>query len=109
APFLADDNSYTMHYLQDRNWVRTDRISCTNSTLCLIPDKTHFGAHWTLVRTSGRLRFESSRGRRPMTRQEATEAIVKAKRESGITFEEIARAVGRHKVWTAAALLGQAT
>ena len=44
-----------------------------------------------------------------MTRREATEAILHAKRDRGLTFEEIARAVGRHKVWTTAALLGQAT
>ena len=44
-----------------------------------------------------------------MTRQEATEAILRAKQERGVTFEEIASAVGRHKVWTTAALLGQAT
>jgi len=44
-----------------------------------------------------------------MTRQEATETILQAKQERGVTFEEIARAVGRHKVWTTAALLGQAT
>ena len=44
-----------------------------------------------------------------MTHGEATEAILKAKRARGLTYEDIARAVGRHKVWTAAALLGQAT
>lgn len=44
-----------------------------------------------------------------MTREEATEAVLRAKQERGATFEEIARAVGRHKVWTTAALLGQAT
>jgi cyanate lyase len=42
-----------------------------------------------------------------MTRQEATEAILQAKQARGLTFDEIARAVGRHKVWTTAALLGQ--
>jgi cyanate lyase len=44
-----------------------------------------------------------------MTRQEATEMILQAKQDRGLTFEEIARAVGRHVVWTTAALLGQAT
>ena len=44
-----------------------------------------------------------------MTREEATEIILQAKQQRGLTFEEIARAVGRHKVWTTAALLGQAT
>jgi len=44
-----------------------------------------------------------------MTRQEATEVILQAKQARGLTFDEIARAVGRHKVWTTAALLGQAS
>jgi cyanate lyase len=52
---------------------------------------------------------EFTGGGMPMTHGEATEAILKAKRERGLTYEDIARAVGRHKVWTAAALLGQAT
>ena len=44
-----------------------------------------------------------------MTRSEATEKILAAKRQKGLTFEAIAKAVGRHKVWVTAALLGQAT
>lgn len=44
-----------------------------------------------------------------MTRQEATQMILEAKRAKGLTFDQIARAVRRHKVWTAAALLGQAS
>jgi cyanate lyase len=44
-----------------------------------------------------------------MTRAQATEAILAARLEKGLSFEEIARAVGRHKVWVTAALLGQAT
>ncbi|HZT31241.1 MAG TPA: cyanase [Bryobacteraceae bacterium] len=44
-----------------------------------------------------------------MTREAATESILEAKRQKGLTFEAIARAVGRHKVWVTAALLGQAT
>src|SRR4051794_39157149 len=44
-----------------------------------------------------------------MQRNEATEAILAAKQAKGLTFEAIARAVGRHKVWVTAALLGQAT
>jgi cyanate lyase len=44
-----------------------------------------------------------------MNRQEATQAILEAKRSKLVSFEEIAKAVGRHKVWTAAALFGQAT
>ena len=44
-----------------------------------------------------------------MARQEATEYILAAKREKGLTFEEIGKAVGRHKIWVTAALMGQAT
>ena len=44
-----------------------------------------------------------------MTREEATEMILQAKQQRGITFEAIATAAGRHPVWTTAALLGQAT
>jgi cyanate lyase len=42
-----------------------------------------------------------------MTREEATDLILEAKRGKGLTFEAIAQRVGRHKVWTTAALLGQ--
>ena len=42
-----------------------------------------------------------------MNREEATEQILKAKREKGFTFEAIAQKIERHKVWTTAALLGQ--
>ena len=42
-----------------------------------------------------------------MNREEATEQILEAKKEKGLTFEAIAQKVGRHKVWTTAALLGQ--
>ncbi len=44
-----------------------------------------------------------------LTRQEATARILAAKQEKGVTFEEIAKSVGRHKVWVTSALLGQAT
>lgn len=44
-----------------------------------------------------------------MTRSEATEHILTAKQAKGLTFEAIATAVGRHKIWVTAALLGQAT
>ncbi len=44
-----------------------------------------------------------------MTRIEATERILAAKKQKGLTFEAIARAVGRHKLWVTSALLGQAT
>ena len=44
-----------------------------------------------------------------MTREQATEAILAARQKRGLTFEAIATAVGRHKVWVTSALLGQAT
>ena len=44
-----------------------------------------------------------------MNRKEAMQSILAAKQQKGVSFEEIARAVGRHKVWTTSALLGQAT
>ena len=42
-------------------------------------------------------------------RTEATEQILAAKQAKGLTFEAIAKAVGRHTVWVTAALMGQAT
>lgn len=45
----------------------------------------------------------------PLSRAEATELIRDAKREQGLTWAEIATAVGRSKEWTTAALLGQAS
>jgi cyanate lyase len=44
-----------------------------------------------------------------MTRQEATSQMLAAKAAKGLTFEAIAKAVGRHKVWVTAALMGQAS
>jgi cyanate lyase len=44
-----------------------------------------------------------------MKRAEATELILEAKRRKGLTFEAIAKVVGRHKVWVTSALLGQST
>ena len=44
-----------------------------------------------------------------LTREEATRKVLEAKHAKGLTFEAIARAVGRHKVWVASALLGQST
>jgi cyanate lyase len=44
-----------------------------------------------------------------MNRFEATELILGAKKQKGITFDAIAKAVGRHKVWVTAAIMGQAT
>jgi cyanate lyase len=42
-----------------------------------------------------------------MIREEATEQILEAKKKKGLTFDAIAQKVGKHKVWTTAALLGQ--
>ncbi|MBV9455293.1 MAG: cyanase [Rubrobacter sp.] len=42
-----------------------------------------------------------------MDRKDATELILEAKRQEGLTFESIAEKVGRHKAWMTAALLGQ--
>ena len=44
-----------------------------------------------------------------MTRQEATARVLAAKKAKGLSFEEIAKAIGRHQVWTTAALMGQAS
>jgi cyanate lyase len=44
-----------------------------------------------------------------MTREQATEAIRAAREEHGLTWRELAEAVGRSPEWTTAALLGQGT
>jgi cyanate lyase len=44
-----------------------------------------------------------------MDRRTATEQILEAKRTKGLTFQGIADKLGRHAVWTAAALMGQAS
>jgi cyanate lyase len=44
-----------------------------------------------------------------MDRRAATEEILRAKQARGVTFGQIAQAVGRDKVWVTAALFGQAT
>jgi cyanate lyase len=44
-----------------------------------------------------------------MRRAEATERILEAKRQKGLTYVAIAKAVGRHPVWVTSALLGQST
>lgn len=44
-----------------------------------------------------------------MKREEVTEKMLDAMREKSLTFEEVSRAVGRHKIWMAAALYGQAS
>jgi cyanate lyase len=42
-----------------------------------------------------------------VTREEAAGKILDAKQRRNLKWEEIASAVGRHKIWTTAALLGQ--
>jgi cyanate lyase len=44
-----------------------------------------------------------------ITREQATEAVLEAKKQKGCTFAQIAQVVGRSKEWTTSALLGQAT
>jgi len=44
-----------------------------------------------------------------LTRTEAMEQILAAKQQKGLTFAQIAQAVGRSKEWTTAAIMGQAT
>ena len=44
-----------------------------------------------------------------LTRKQATERILEAKKAKNLTFEAIAKAVGKHKVWVTAAMLGQGT
>ncbi len=43
-----------------------------------------------------------------MDREMCTAAILAAKQAKGLTFVEIAAAVGRHEVWVTSAILGQA-
>src|SRR5437899_2925736 len=49
------------------------------------------------------------KGAAEMTRDECTAILMEARIRSGLTYQEIADKLGRHVVWTAAALLGQAT
>ena len=44
-----------------------------------------------------------------MTRQEALDILLTAKKEKGLSFADLAKALARDKVWVAAALMGQAT
>jgi cyanate lyase len=53
--------------------------------------------------------FDRQKGGFTMTREEATNLILEAKRSKGVKFAAIAEAVKRHPVWTTAALLGQAS
>lgn len=44
-----------------------------------------------------------------MDRKECTQAILEAKEARGLTLQELADKVGRHVVWTMAAIMGQAS
>ncbi|WP_246050000.1 cyanase [Aquibacillus sediminis] len=44
-----------------------------------------------------------------LTKEEATEQILLAKRDKGLTFDDLAAEIGRHPVWVAAAIMGQAS
>ena len=44
-----------------------------------------------------------------MTKAEAKDQILWAKKQKGLTFQEIAKGVGRDKVWVTAAIMGQAS
>ena len=44
-----------------------------------------------------------------MNRTECTETLLEAKKTKGVTFQDLADRVGRNVVWTAAAIMGQAT
>lgn len=44
-----------------------------------------------------------------MDRKECTRVILEAKETQGMTFQDLADKVGRHVIWTTAAIMGQAT
>lgn len=44
-----------------------------------------------------------------MKRSECTEILLEAKARKGLTFQALAEQVGRHAVWTTAAIMGQAS
>ena len=44
-----------------------------------------------------------------MSRDEATDYLLAAKKAKGLSFEEISKSVGRDKVWVTAAIMGQAS
>jgi cyanate lyase len=44
-----------------------------------------------------------------MNRADCAEVILEAKQRKGVSFEDLANVVGRHVVWTTAAIMGQAT
>jgi len=44
-----------------------------------------------------------------MTKKAATDYLLAAKKNKGLTFEEISKSVGKDKVWVTAAIMGQAS
>jgi cyanate lyase len=44
-----------------------------------------------------------------MSRKEATDFLLAAKKERGLSFEDIGKSVGKDKVWVTAAIMGQAS
>src|SRR5207249_2251995 len=52
--------------------------------------------------------LSASRGGR-MDRKTCTDVILVAKKAKGVSFQELAGKIGRHVVWTTAAIMGQAT
>jgi len=53
--------------------------------------------------------FEKMRRYSMSHEENTTEMILKAKKEKEASYEDLAEVVGRHKVWVAAAIQGQAT
>jgi len=44
-----------------------------------------------------------------ISKARATEVVLEAKKAKGLSFEDLATAIGQDKVWTAAAVMGQAS
>jgi cyanate lyase len=44
-----------------------------------------------------------------MNREKCTELVLGARKAQGLSFQELADKIGRHVIWTAAALMGQAS
>ncbi len=51
----------------------------------------------------------SSMDKAKLTKKEATDLILNAKKAKGVTFEQFGELLGRDKVWVAAAIMGQAS
>lgn len=64
-------------------------------------------ANGILIAVPSRIIHVLDSRRYAMTKKQATELIIKAKKGKRLTWDEIARKVGGHKVWVTSALLGQ--